>query len=61
MMQIDLDLANVRAFVVAAHELHFGRAAGKLFLSQQGLSRRIRRLEVGLGVMLFVRAGGPSA
>jgi hypothetical protein len=37
MMQIDLELANVRAFVVAAHELHFGRAAGKLCLSQQGL------------------------
>ncbi len=58
MPQLDLDLANVRAFVVAARELHFGRAAGKLFLSQQGLSKRIRRLETGLGVALFVRAGG---
>jgi hypothetical protein len=57
-VQIDLDLANVRAFVVAAHELHFGRAPGKLFLSQQGLSKRISRLEANLGVTLFVRTAG---
>jgi DNA-binding transcriptional LysR family regulator len=58
MMQIEPDVANVRAFVVAAHELHFGRAAGKLFLSQQGLSKRISRLEANLGVTLFVRTAG---
>jgi DNA-binding transcriptional LysR family regulator len=58
MPPLDLDIAHVRAFVVAARELHFGRAAGKLFLSQQGLSKRIRRLETGLGVGLFVRSGG---
>jgi DNA-binding transcriptional LysR family regulator len=55
---MDLDLANVRAFVVVAHELHFGRAAAKLYLSQQGLSKRISRLETSLGVTLFLRAGG---
>jgi DNA-binding transcriptional LysR family regulator len=55
---LDLDIANVRAFAVTARELHFGRAAGKLSLSQQGLSKRIRRLESGLGVDLFVRTGG---
>jgi DNA-binding transcriptional LysR family regulator len=51
-------MAQVRAFVRAAEELHFGRAAGTLGLSQQALSKRIARLESLLGTALFRRGGG---
>ncbi|GAA2229551.1 LysR family transcriptional regulator [Streptomyces indiaensis] len=54
---MDLDMARVRAFVCAAEELHFGRAAGTLGLTQQALSKRIVRLESLLGTALFRRGG----
>ncbi|WP_405977047.1 LysR family transcriptional regulator [Streptomyces sp. NBC_00158] len=54
---MDLDVAQVRAFVCAAEELHFGRAAGMLSISQQALSKRIARLEALLGTRLFERGG----
>ncbi|GAA2087724.1 LysR family transcriptional regulator [Streptomyces albiaxialis] len=49
------DLPGMRAFVTAAEELHFGRAAARLFLTQQALSKRVRRLEEALGAPLFER------
>lgn len=52
---MDLDLAQVRAFVVAADQRHFGRAAQALFLTQQALSKRIRKLEDTLATPLFLR------
>ncbi|QES51858.1 LysR family transcriptional regulator [Streptomyces venezuelae] len=55
---MDLDVAQVRAFVRTAEELHFGRAAGTLAISQQALSKRIARLESLLGTELFQRRGG---
>jgi DNA-binding transcriptional LysR family regulator len=52
---VELDLPQIAAFVTAAEELHFGRAALRLFLSQQALSKRISRLEQTLGEPLFAR------
>jgi DNA-binding transcriptional LysR family regulator len=52
---VDLDVAQVRAFVVTAELRHFSRAAESLFLTQQALSKRIRRLEDALSTQLFVR------
>ena len=51
-----MEVKDLEAFVVVAEELHFGRAAAKLHMSQPPLSARIRQLEQSLGLRLFERS-----
>ncbi len=51
----ELEIRSLRYFVAAAEELNFTRAAARLFVAQQALSREIQRLEARLGTTLFLR------
>ncbi len=54
-MGYQLELRHFNYFMAVAEELHYRKAAEKLYISQPGLSRQIKQMEEILNAQLFIR------
>ena len=54
-MSNQIEFRHIKYFLAVAEDLHFRKAAERLFISQPGLSRKIKQMEDDLGISLFKR------